>query len=189
MKNPTATITMQDSRAMTFELFPAEAPLTVSNFADLANSGFYDGLPFHRIVKGFVLQGGSTDGTCESPTDFSIMGEFSENGIENKISHLRGAISMGRYDHCDSAAVQFFIVHNDTTRLDGKYAAFGMMTDGFALLDELADTPTDETEGKFNPPLIPVIIQKIRVDTGDCTLQKPERIIPAVSKAYSGSAK
>jgi len=188
MKNPTATITIKNGQTLVFELYPDQAPITTNSFIDLANSGFYDELPFHRIKKGWVLQGGSTDGTCESPTEFSIKGEFSENGIANNVRHVKGALSMGHYDDFDSAAVQFFIVHEDAPTLDGKYAGFGMLQTGFDYLETLANVATDETPGKFNPPLVPVIIESIRVDLGDYTALPPERIIPAVSKAYTGNA-
>ncbi|MGL6025228.1 MAG: peptidylprolyl isomerase, partial [Cetobacterium sp.] len=189
MKKIKAIITMQDNRNLTFELYPEVAPITVSNFVDLANSGFYDGLPFHRIKKDWVLQGGSTDGTCESPTEFSIKGEFLANGVENNIKHKKGTISMGRYDHFDSAGVQFFIVHMDYAEsLDGKYAGFGKLIDGEDLLEELANVETDTTPGRFNPPIVPVIIKSIRVIEGDFKLGKAERIYPAVSKEYTGNA-
>lgn len=190
MNNPIAVITLEDGRTMTLELYPEVAPNTVNNFADLANTGFYDGLPFHRIKKDWVLQGGSTDGTCESETEFSIKGEFESNGIKNDILHVKGALSMARYDHYDSAGVQFFIVHMEhADTLDGKYAGFGMLKDGFQLLEELANVPTDTTPGKFNPPLTPVIIKEIRVSSGDIPFGKPERIVPAVPKTYTGNAK
>lgn len=189
MKNPIATIEVADYGAMTFELFPDIAPITTNNFIDLANSKFYDGLPFHRIKKNWVLQGGSTDGTCVSPTEFSIKGEFQQNGIKNDIKHVKGVLSMGHYDHLDSAAVQFFIVHMEVAdTLDGGYAAFGNIIQGMDLLETLANVPTDETPGLFNPPFTPVIITSIRVDLGDYVAQKPERIVPAVSKAYTGNA-
>ncbi|MGL6065276.1 MAG: peptidylprolyl isomerase [Fusobacteriaceae bacterium] len=190
MKKTKAIITMKDDRNFIFELYPEIAPITTNNFANLANTGFYDGLPFHRIKKDWVLQGGSTDGTCESQTAFSIKGEFSANGIPNNIQHKKGTISMARYDHFDSAGVQFFIVHMaHAETLDENYAAFGTLIEGEKLLEELANTETDSTPGKFNPPLVPVIIKTIRVIEGDIALGKPERIFPAVSKKYTGNAK
>lgn len=190
MKKTEAVITMEDNRKLVFELYPEVAPITVNSFAHLANSGFYNGLPFHRIKKDWVLQGGSTDGTCVSPTEFSIKGEFSANGIENNIQHRKGVISMARYDHYDSAGVQFFIVHMEHAEtLDGNYAAFGALKEGFDLLEELANVETDTTPGKFNPPIVPVIIKNIRVTEGDIPLGRPERICPAVSKEYTGNAR
>lgn len=184
-----ATITMEDLQEFQLELYPEYAPNTVYNFAELANSGFYDGLPFQRIKKDWVLQGGSTDGTCVSDTDFSIKGEFNLNNVENPIKHVKGTISMARYDHYDSQAVQFFIVHKDVANeLDGKYSAFGKLTKGYDLLEELANVPTDERPGKFNAPFTPVIIKSIRVQDDDNQLKKPERIFPAVSKEYTGNA-
>ncbi len=189
MEKITAIITMEDSQEFEFELYPEYAPNTVYNFADLANSGFYDGLPFQRIKKNWVLQGGSTDGTCVSDTEFSIKGEFTLNGVENPIKHIKGTISMARYDHCDSQAVQFFIVHKDVAdELDGKYSAFGKLTKGYDLLEELANVPTDERPGKFNAPFTPVIIKSIRVKDEGNQLKAPERIVPPVSKEYTGNA-
>ena len=189
MKNPTAVITLTDGRSLTLELYPEYAPNTVFNFADLAITGFYNGLPIHRIKKDWVLQGGSTDGTCTSETEFSIKGEFDSNGVKNPIPHVKGTLSMSRFDHKDSSAVQFFIVHKEVADiLDGEYSAFGKLTEGMELFEELANVETDMTPGKFNPPLIPVIIQNISINSGDYTLQKPERIVPAVSKAYTGNA-
>ena len=189
MKKIIATITMEDLRKFEFELYPEYAPNTVYNFVELANSKFYDGLPFQRIKKNWVLQGGSTDGTCTSDTKFSIKGEFLLNGVDNPIKHIKGTISMARYDHCDSQAIQFFIVHKDIAdELDGKYAAFGKLINGYELLEELANVETDIGEGKFNPPLIPVIIKSIRVESEGIELKKPERRYPAVSKEYTGNA-
>lgn len=189
MKKIIATITMEDLQKFELELYPEYAPNTVYNFADLANSGFYDGLPFQRIKKDWVLQGGSTDGTCTSDSEFSIKGEFLVNGVENPIKHVKGTISMARYDHCDSQAVQFFIVHKDiASELDGKYSAFGKLVSGYTLLEELANVPTDERPGKFNAPFTPVIIKSIRVEDEGNILKKPERIVPAVSKEYTGNA-
>ncbi len=190
MKRPIGTIEMMDGRKFVFELYPEYAPNTVYNFADLANTGFYNGLPIHRIKKDWVLQGGSTDGTCVSDTEFSIKGEFKAAGIENPLEHTKGTLSMGRYDHVDSQAVQFFIVHMDhATTLDGNYSGFGKLIEGWDLLEELANVPTDETPGKFNPPFTPVIMKSVTVVGNDYELKAPERIVPAVSKAYTGNAK
>ncbi len=119
------TITMKDGRSMVFSLCPEKAPLTTASFADLANSGFYDGLCFCRIVKGYVLQGGSPDNDIMTDSSFHIIGEFAENGYDTGMDHRRGAISMARDDDPDSAGTQFFICHEDAHQLDGRYAAFG----------------------------------------------------------------
>ncbi|MDR1948439.1 MAG: peptidylprolyl isomerase [Spirochaetaceae bacterium] len=129
---------------------------------DLALSGFYNGLNFHRVVTGYVIQGGSGDNTCNCPTDFAIKGEFAANGIDTGLTHERGAISMARDDDFDSAGTQFFIVHQDAHKLDGKYAAFGKMLDGFEVLDRIAGVPTAGPEEE-NRPLEPVVIKQIRI--------------------------
>ena len=135
----TAVITVKDYGSMTFELYPDKAPATVANFVKLAESGFYDGLTFHRIVKDFVAQGGDPTGTGKGGSDETIKGEFSANGFtKNTLSHVKGAISMARtLDSMDSATSQFFICTADCTSLDGSYAVFGMMTDGWDVLDAL----------------------------------------------------
>lgn len=165
-QNPIATITMQDGKTMVFELYPEIAPISVANFVTLANSGFYDGLTFHRIYAGFMIQGGDPDGDGSGGPGYSIKGEFQENGINNTISHKRGVISMARANDPDSAGSQFFIMHADSDFLDGKYAAFGMMTEGFVELDSLAMTPvTYNLWGEKSVPLEDVVIKTIRVET------------------------
>lgn len=158
----TAVITMEDGGVMTFELYPQKAPITVENFRRLAAEGFFNGLTFHRVVRGFVIQGGSADNTCTCPTDFTIKGEFRENGVDTGLTHIRGAISMARDDDYDSAGTQFFIVHEDAHRLDGKYAAFGQMLSGFDVLDRIAAVPTLPPEQE-NRPLTPQVIRSIVV--------------------------
>ncbi len=175
MKNPVATITMADGREMKLELRPDVAPNTVNNFIELANAGKYDGLTFHRVVKGFMIQGGSTTGDCASASDFAIAGEFSSNGHENPISHEKGVISMARSGHPDSASMQFFIMHAAGTFLDGQYAAFGKLTAGFDVLEEIGNVPTNETPGLNNPPLVPVVVKSIRVEPGDWAYSEPVR--------------
>lgn len=157
-----ATITMETGGEMVFELFPHLAPITVENFCRLAKSGFYDGLTFHRVVKDYVIQGGSQDNTCMCPTDFTIKGEFGENGVETGLEHRRGAISMARDDDFDSAGTQFFVVHRDAPKLDRRYAAFGYMLEGFDVLDTIASVPTLPPQQE-NRPLVPQVIQKITV--------------------------
>jgi Peptidyl-prolyl cis-trans isomerase (rotamase) - cyclophilin family len=165
-KNPIATITMQDGGTMTFELYPDIAPITVASFTTLANSGFYDGLTFHRIYAGFMIQGGDPDGNGTGGPGYSIRGEFSANGVKNDLSHKRGVISMARSQKMDSAGSQFFIMHADSGFLDGQYAAFGMMTDGFVELDKLAMTPTTYNAwGEKSVPTKDVVISTIRVET------------------------
>lgn len=141
----TARIDVKDYGTITVELDQSAAPITCANFVELANSGFYDGLTFHRIEPGFVIQGGDPEGTGYGGSDHEIVGEFSENGHENNLSHKRGTISMARSEDPDSASSQFFIVHEDSTFLDGKYAAFGTVTDGMDVVDAICKDaqPTD----------------------------------------------
>lgn len=157
-----AIITMAEGGRMVFELYPHLAPITVENFRRLAKEHFFDGLTFHRVVKDFVIQGGSADNTCMCPTDFTIKGEFRENGVDTGLEHVRGAISMARDDDFDSAGTQFFVVHQDAHRLDGRYAAFGMLTEGFDVLDRIAAVPTLPPEQE-NRPLTPQTIRSIVV--------------------------
>jgi len=146
----TATITMQNGKTMTLELYPGTAPITVENFVKLAKEGFYDGLIFHRVIEGFMIQGGDPDGTgCGGP-GYSIKGEFAANGVKNDLKHTRGVISMARAMDPNSAGSQFFIMHEDAPHLDGQYAAFGKMTDGFDTLDEIAQTDTDRMDRPRN---------------------------------------
>ena len=167
-------ITMRDGGVMRFELYPDRTPITVSSFAEVANSGFYDGLAFCRIVKGFVIQGGSPDNDIMTDSDFHIKGEFAENGVDTGLEHKRGAISMARDDAPDTAGTQFFICHRDAHRLDGRYAAFGRMTEGFDVLDRLAELPTTGPE-TWNRPLEMPLMASVRV-TGDTPLPPVERL-------------
>lgn len=155
-------IIMNSGSKMLFELYPEKAPLTVKNFTELVNSGFYNGLTFHRVVKDYVIQGGSEDNTCMCPTDFTITGEFAENGFDTGLTHKRGALSMARDDDYNSAGTQFFVVHKDAHKLDGRYAAFGQLIEGFEVLDEIAAVATAPPE-KENRPLQPQIIESIQI--------------------------
>lgn len=134
------TITMENGNTMELELYPEIAPKTVANFVKLANDGFYNGLTFHRIIHGFMIQGGDPEGTGYGGSKETIKGEFAANGVENTLSHKRGVISMARSQAMDSASSQFFICHEDALYLDGQYAAFGKVVNGFETLDELAAT-------------------------------------------------
>ncbi len=177
VKNPIATITMKDGGTMKLELYPEIAPNTVKNFISLANSGFYDGLTFHRIYAGFMIQGGDPAGDGTGDPGYSIKGEFSANGVKNDLSHKRGVISMARANDPDSAGCQFFIMHADGDFLDGSYAAFGMLTEGFAELDKLAMTETDyNVFGEKSVPVTPVVIDTIRVETFGVDYGEPEKI-------------
>ena len=146
-ENYTAVIDIENYGKITLTLDADAAPKTVDNFVKLAKSGFYDGLTFHRIMEGFMMQGGDPEGTGMGGSDETIVGEFSANGYENSISHIRGTVSMARngYDY-NSASSQFFIVHKDSTFLDGQYAAFGRVTDGMDVVDKVCEDakPTDD---------------------------------------------
>ena len=137
---------MKNGKTMTLELYPEKAPITVANFEKLANSGFYSGVIFHRVIKNFMIQGGDPTGTGMGGPGWTIKGEFSSNGVKNDLKHVRGVISMARTSVPDSAGSQFFIMHKDAPYLDGQYAAFGMLTDGFDVLDEIAGTRTDYSD-------------------------------------------
>ena len=171
--NPIVTITMQDGGVMKLELYPDVAPNTVKNFISLANAGFYDGLIFHRIIAGFMIQGGGYDANgMPKDTDYSIKGEFASNGVTNDLKHTRGVISMARTQVRDSASSQFFIMHEDAPHLDGEYAAFGMLLEGFEVLDSIANVRT----GRGDVPLVFPVIDTIRVDTFGVDYGEPEKI-------------
>jgi len=151
-------ITMSDGGVMKLELYPDLAPITVKNFKELAEDGFYDGLTFHRIIDGFMIQGGDPEGTGMGGSKKKIKGEFAANGVENIISHKRGVISMARSGEMDSASSQFFIVHEDSEFLDGQYAAFGQLIEGSEVLDTLATTtPVLDNNGSVAAAKQPVI--------------------------------
>lgn len=155
----TAVVEMENGGVMTLELYPEKAPITVENFEKLANEGFYDGLIFHRVICGFMIQGGDPQGTGMGGPGYSIKGEFAANGVKNDLRHTRGVISMARAMDPNSAGSQFFIMHQDAPHLDGQYAAFGKMTDGFETLDEIAETKT----GFSDRPMFDMVIKSIRV--------------------------
>ncbi|MDR1797407.1 MAG: peptidylprolyl isomerase [Clostridiales Family XIII bacterium] len=157
--HPMVEIVMADGGTITVELDRAAAPITVDNFLKLVNDGFYDGLTFHRVIDGFMIQGGDPLGTGTGGSDEKIVGEFSQNGWENPISHERGVISMARSQSKDSASCQFFITNGDATYLDGQYAAFGRVTGGMEVVDAIAKVDKDAND----KPLEPVVIETIRV--------------------------
>ena len=151
-------ITVKDYGTISVELDGDAAPITVANFLDLAGSGFYDGLTFHRIISGFMIQGGDPLGTGMGGSDREIKGEFSGNGVENNLSHTRGAISMARSQRPDSASSQFFIVHEDSQYLDGQYACFGYVTEGMEVVDAICEaTPVEDNNGTVAAENQPVI--------------------------------
>ena len=153
-----AQIVIKDYGTISLELYADIAPITVSNFAKLVNEGFYDGLTFHRIIEGFMIQGGDPLGNGTGGSDENIKGEFAMNGVQNSISHVRGTISMARATSYNSASSQFFIMQEDTPSLDGQYAAFGKVTDGIEIVDNICeDTQVEDSNGtvlKENQPVI-----------------------------------
>ena len=152
-------IEMENGGVMELELYHEKAPLTVKNFEKLVNSGFYDGLGFHRIIPGFMIQGGDPKGNGTGGPGWHIKGEFKSNGVNNDLKHTRGVISMARAADPDSAGSQFFIMHKDAPHLDGKYAAFGKLTSGYDVLAQLESVATDSND----KPIEPVTIKYIRV--------------------------
>lgn len=162
MTNPNVTITMEDGGEIVLELYPDKAPNTVNNFISLASSGFYDGLTFHRVISGFMIQGGDPNGTGTGGPGYTIKGEFSLNGFKsNDIKHARGVISMARAMAPNSAGSQFFIMHANASYLDGQYAAFGRVIRGMDVVDAIAAVPTD-----FNDkPKKPQVIKSMKVET------------------------
>ena len=141
--NPIATLTMNDGGVIKIELYPDIAPITVENFVKLCNEGFYDGLIFHRVIKGFMIQGGDPEGTGMGGPGYSIKGEFEQNGVKNDLKHTEGVISMARSADPDSAGSQFFIMHKTSPHLDGAYAAFGKTIEGMDVVNKIAETRTD----------------------------------------------
>ena len=154
------TIEMENGKKIKLELYPDAAPATVANFEKLVREEFYNGLIFHRVIKGFMIQGGDPLGTGYGGSDENIVGEFAINGFNNPIKHVRGVISMARSQHPDSASSQFFIMHKDAPYLDGQYAAFGKVIEGMEVVDEIAEVPTDYADR-------PRVEQKIKCVTID----------------------
>lgn len=161
-QNPIVTITMENGDVMTAELYPDIAPISVNNFISLIKKGYYDGLIFHRVINGFMIQGGCPDGTGMGGPGYSIKGEFSANGVENNLKHTEGVLSMARSMHPNSAGSQFFIMHKTSPHLDGSYAAFGKVSEeSMAVVNKIADTATDYNDR-------PLEEQKIKSMTVEC---------------------
>lgn len=154
------TIEMENGKKIKIELYPDIATITCENFEKLVRSGFYDGLTFHRVISGFMIQGGCPKGTGTGGPGWNIKGEFSSNGVKNDLKHTRGVISMARSMMPDSAGSQFFIMHEDAPYLDGNYAAFGKVTEGIEVVDEIAETATDRND----KPVTPQIMKKVTID-------------------------
>ena len=171
-KNPIATIEMENGGVITLELYPDVAPISVNNFISLANSGFYDGLIFHRVISGFMIQGGDPRGTGMGGPGYCIKGEFAGNGVKNDLSHARGVLSMARAQNPNSAGSQFFIMHADGPFLDGQYAAFGKVTDGMEVVDGIAAVETDRSD----MPREPQRMKKVFVETFGEVYPEPEKM-------------
>ena len=172
MANPIATIEMENSGKIVMELFPDVAPQSVRNFVTLAQSGFYDGLIFHRVIPGFMIQGGCPEGTGMGGPGYCIKGEFKLNGVDNNVSHKRGVVSMARAQSPNSGGSQFFIMHADGEFLDGQYAAFGQVTEGMDVVDAIAAVKTDGADR----PQEEQKIKSITVDTQGKTYMPPEKL-------------
>ena len=170
--NPTFKITMENGSIMEGELYPEIAPQSVYNFIDLANHNFYDGLIFHRVIPGFMIQGGCPDGTGMGGPGYCIKGEFFYNGVKNELKHKRGVLSMARAQSPNSAGSQFFIMHADAKHLDGQYAAFGKLTSGLEVVDAIAGVATNAQDR----PLDEQKIASITVDTHGETYPEPKKL-------------
>ena len=180
MSNPIVTIKLESGAVMTGELYPEKAPNTVNNFIALANSGYYDGLIFHRVIPGFMIQGGCPQGAVTGGPGYAIRGEFSANGFEkNDIKHTLGVLSMARSGHPDSAGSQFFIMVDAAPHLDGQYAAFGRITDNAEAAVEVSRVPRSMMNDK---PKKPQVIASIRVDTQGEEYPEPEKKQAAVTE-------
>ncbi|WP_285871607.1 peptidylprolyl isomerase [Metabacillus litoralis] len=171
-ENPIVTITMENNDEIKVELYPNIAPNTVNNFISLVESGFYDGLTFHRVIPGFMIQGGDPEGTGTGGPDYEIKGEFSSNGFENDVKHERGIISMARTQVPDSAGSQFFIMIADANSLDGDYAAFGKVTAGMDVVDSIVSVKTN----KQDKPLEDQKIKQVTVETFGIDYPEPEKV-------------
>lgn len=172
MKNPVVTFTMNNDKKIVAELYPLVAPQTVNNFISLVNKGFYNGLTFHRIIRGFMIQGGCPLGNGTGGPGYTVKGEFAANGIKNDLKHERGVLSMARAQNPDSAGSQFFIMHADAPHLDGNYAAFGKVIEGMDVVDEIADEYTDY----YDRPYEKQIIKSVMVDTFGETYPEPTKL-------------
>ena len=171
-QNPIVTFEMENGDRIKAELYPDTAPNTVHNFISLIQKGFYNGLTFHRVIPGFMIQGGCPDGNgCGGP-GYAIAGEFPQNGFDNPLQHTPGILSMARTMDPDSAGSQFFIMHKDAPHLDGSYAAFGKVTEGMDVVDQIAETPADYRDC----PLTPQVMKSVTVETFGVEYPAPETL-------------
>ena len=171
MANPIVTIEMENGDIMKAELYPETAPNTVNNFISLVKKGYYDWLIFHRVINGFMIQGGCPQGTGTGGPGYTIKGEFMQNGFVNELKHTEGVLSMARAMHPDSAGSQFFIMHKTSPHLDGAYAAFGKVTEGMDVVNKIAETDTDYSDR----PLKVQKMAKVTVDTMGVDYPEPEK--------------
>ena len=171
-KNPIVTITMKSGDVIKLELYPDVAPISVNNFISLINKKFYDGLIFHRVIRGFMIQGGCPDGTGMGGPGYSIKGEFAQNGVKNELKHTEGVLSMARAMNPNSAGSQFFIMHKNSPHLDGSYAAFGKVIEGMDVVNKIAETPTDYSDR----PLEDQVMETVTVDTFGETYPEPDKL-------------
>ena len=171
-QNPVVTFTMDSGDVFKAELYPDIAPVSVNNFISLVRKGFYDGLIFHRVIKGFMIQGGDTEGTGMGGPGYSIKGEFSENGFKNDLKHTEGVLSMARSMMPDSAGSQFFIMHKTSPHLDGDYAAFGKVTEGMDVVDRIAE----ETTADDDRPYKNQVMKKVTVETFGVEYPEPDKL-------------
>ena len=170
-QNPIVTIEMEDGGTIKAELYPEIAPNTVNNFVSLINKGFYDGVIFHRVIPGFMIQGGDPKGMGTGGPGYSIKGEFTRNGFKNDLKHERGVLSMARAMAPNSAGSQFFIMHKNSPHLDGQYAAFGKVLEGMEVVDAIANT----RRGPNDKPLTPQVMKKVTVETFGVEYPEPEK--------------
>lgn len=171
-QNPIVTITMENGDVIKAELYPEIAPVSVNNFISLIKKGYYDGLIFHRVIRGFMIQGGCPSGTGTGGPGYHIKGEFSANGFENNLKHTEGVLSMARAMDPDSAGSQFFIMHKTSPHLDGSYAAFGKVTEGMDVVNTIAESPTDY----MDRPMTTQKIKSMTVDCFDVKYPEPEKL-------------
>lgn len=175
-KNPVVTIEMDNGQTIRLELFPDIAPNTVNNFISLVRKGFYDGTIFHRVIPGFMIQGGDPEGTGTGGPGYAIKGEFAANGFRNDLKHKRGIVSMARTNEPDTAGSQFFIMVADAPHLDGQYAAFGNVVEGMDTVDEIVNQKIDPNDPQQSRPEKPMAIKKMTVDTKGADYPEPEVI-------------
>ncbi|MEZ3505597.1 MAG: peptidylprolyl isomerase [Lachnospiraceae bacterium] len=171
-QNPIVTFTMENGDVIRAELYPETAPTSVNNFISLIQKNFYDGLIFHRVIKGFMIQGGDPEGTGMGGPGYSIRGEFAQNGFPNDLKHTPGVLSMARSMHPDSAGSQFFLMHKTSPHLDGAYAAFGKVIEGMDIVDKIAETATDYSDR----PLEDQVMKTVTVETFGVAYPEPEKL-------------